>query len=208
MDIFLKISFRIVVSLSTIVLLIISMQTSSNMTIQDKLQQAIRNVPDFPKPGIQFKDITPIFLDAKLCDEIAENIINNFLHNHGKIDAICAIESRGFFIGILIANKLQIPLFPVRKAGKLPAKTKSFTYELEYGSATLEVHTGVIKPGWNVMVHDDLLATGGTAIAAAELVKSEGGNVAGFSFVVELGFLNGRERLSKYSDKIVSIIQF
>ena len=86
------------------------------MILKDKLESVIRNVPDFPKPGIQFKDITPIFLDAKLCDEIAENIINNFLHNHGKIDAVCAIESRGFFIGILIANKLQIPLFPVRKA--------------------------------------------------------------------------------------------
>ena len=84
-----------------------------------------------------FKDITPIFLDAKLCDEITEYLINSFLHNHGKIDAVCAIESRGFFIGVLIANKLQVPLFPVRKAGKLPAKTRSYSYNLEYGSATL-----------------------------------------------------------------------
>ncbi len=178
------------------------------MTLKDKLESTIRNVPDFPKPGIQFKDITPIFMDAKLCDEIAENIINTFLHNHGKIDAVCAIESRGFFIGILIANKLQIPLFPVRKAGKLPAKTKSYTYELEYGSATLEIHTDVIKPNWNVMIHDDLLATGGTAMAAAELVKMEGGNVAGFSFIAELDFLNGREKISPYSKNIVSAINF
>lgn len=178
------------------------------MTLKDKLDLAIRNVPDFPKPGIQFKDITPIFLDAKLCDEIAENIINNFLHNHGKIDAVCAIESRGFFLGILIAQKLQIPLFPVRKAGKLPAKTKSFTYDLEYGSATLEIHTDVINPNWNVMIHDDLLATGGTAMAAAELVKMEGGNVAGFSFIAELDFLNGRDKIAPYSKNIVSAINF
>ncbi len=178
------------------------------MTLKDKLELAIRNVPDFPKPGIQFKDITPIFMDAKLCDEIAENIINTFLHNHGKVDAVCAIESRGFFLGILIAQKLNIPLFPVRKKGKLPAETKSFTYDLEYGSATLEIHTGVVKPNWNVMVHDDLLATGGTAIAAAELVKMEGGNVAGFSFIAELDFLNGREKIAPYSKNIVSAINF
>jgi adenine phosphoribosyltransferase len=177
-------------------------------SLRTRLDQTIRNVPDFPKPGIMFKDITPIFLDAKLCDEIAEQIINNFLHNHGKVDAICAIESRGFFIGILIANKLNIPLFPVRKAGKLPAQTKSFTYDLEYGSATLEIHTGVVKPGWNVMIHDDILATGGTAIAAAELVKGEGGNVAGFTFIATLDFLNGRERIAPYSKNIVTAIEF
>ncbi len=176
------------------------------MTLQQKLEITIRNVPDFPKPGIQFKDITPIFLDPKLCDEIAENIINTFLHNHGKVDAICAIESRGFFIGILIAQKLNIPLFPVRKKGKLPAQTRAYTYNLEYGTATLEIHTGVVKPNWNVMIHDDLLATGGTAMAAAELVKAEGGNIAGFSFITELNFLNGRNVIEPYSQKIVSSI--
>jgi adenine phosphoribosyltransferase len=184
------------------------MMIANSPTLKDRLDKAIRNVPDFPKPGIQFKDITPIFLDPKLCDDIADNIINSFLHNHGKIDAICAIESRGFFIGILIANKLQVPLFPVRKAGKLPAKTKSFTYDLEYGSATLEVHTDVIKPEWNIMIHDDLLATGGTAMAASELVKAEGGKVAGFSFIAELDFLNGRKKIAPYSENIVSAINF
>lgn len=178
------------------------------MTLKDKLDIAIRNVPDFPKPGIQFKDITPIFLDAKLCDEIAESIVNNFLHNHGKIDAVCAIESRGFFIGILIAQKLKIPLFPVRKKGKLPSETKSFTYDLEYGTATLEIHTGVVKPKWNVLIHDDLLATGGTAMAAAELVQMEGGNVAGFSFIAELDFLNGKDKILPYSKNIVSLMNY
>ena len=178
------------------------------MNLEKKLNDVIRNVPDFPKPGIMFKDITPIFLDADLCDEITENIINNFLHNHGKIDAVCAIESRGFFIGVLIANKLRVPLFPVRKAGKLPAKTRSFSYDLDYGSATLEIHTDVVKKGWNVMIHDDILATGGTAMAAAELVKAEGGNVAGFSFIATLDFLKGRDRILPYSKNIVTAIEF
>jgi adenine phosphoribosyltransferase len=178
------------------------------MNLEKKLNEVIRNVPDFPKPGVMFKDITPIFLDAELCDEITEYIISTFLHNHGKIDAISAIESRGFFIGVLIANKLKIPLFPVRKAGKLPAKTRSFSYDLEYGSATLEIHTDVVKKGWNVMIHDDILATGGTAMAAAELVQAEGGNVAGFSFIATLDFLQGRERIMPYSKNIVSAIRF
>lgn len=178
------------------------------MSIEDRLSSVIRTVPDFPKPGIQFKDITPIFLDSKLCDDIAENLINNFLHNHGKIDAVCAIESRGFFIGILIAQKLNIPLFPVRKKGKLPAETKSFTYDLEYGTSTLEIHTGVVKPEWNIMIHDDLLATGGTAMAAAELVKMEGGKVAGFSFITELDFLAGRKKIEPYSENIFSAIHY
>jgi adenine phosphoribosyltransferase len=178
------------------------------MNLQDKLNAVIRNVPDFPKPGIMFKDITPIFLDPALCDEITDYIINTFLHNHGKVDAVCAIESRGFFIGVLIANKLQVPLFPVRKAGKLPAKTKAYTYNLEYGTATLEIHTDVVKPNWNVMIHDDILATGGTAMAAAELVKGEGGNVAGFSFIATLDFLKGRERIVPYSKNVVSVVEF
>ena len=178
------------------------------MNLQHQLNEVIRNVPDFPKPGIMFKDITPIFLDAKLCDEITEYLINSFLHNHGKIDAVCAIESRGFFIGVLIANKLQVPLFPVRKAGKLPAKTRAFSYDLEYGSATLEIHKDVVQPGWNVMIHDDILATGGTAMAAAELVKAEGGNVAGFSFIATLNFLKGKQRIDNYSNNIISAIEF
>lgn len=184
------------------------MGSTTMSLLQERIDKAIRTVPDFPKPGIQFKDITPLFLDAQLCDDIAESIIERFVAENGKIDAICAIESRGFFIGVLIANKLKIPLFPVRKAGKLPAETKAYTYNLEYGSATLEIHTGVVKPEWKIMIHDDLLATGGTAMAAAELIKAEGGTVAGFSFLVELDFLNGREKLLPYSPNIVSLINF
>ena len=178
------------------------------MKLEQKLNEVIRNVPDFPKPGLMFKDITPVFLDAKLCDEVTEYLINSFLHNHGKVDAVCAVESRGFFLGMLIANKLQVPLFPVRKAGKLPAKTRSYSYDLEYGSATLEIHTDVVKKGWNVMIHDDILATGGTAVAAAELVLAEGGKIAGFSFIAALDFLKGKEKILTYSKNIVSAIDF
>lgn len=178
------------------------------MTLLDRLNQSIRTVPDFPKPGIMFKDITPIFLDAKLCSDLADEIIERFKKQNGRIDAICAIESRGFFIGILIANKLGVPLFPVRKAGKLPAKTRAYSYDLEYGSATLEIHTDVVQPDWHIMIHDDLLATGGTAMAAAELIKAEGGHVAGFSFIVELDFLKGKDRILPYSNNIVSLANY
>jgi adenine phosphoribosyltransferase len=173
--------------------------------IETRLRSAIRDIPDFPKPGIMFKDITPVFLDAKLCDELADAFIEKL---PGPIDAICAIESRGFFFGIMIANKLKIPLFPVRKAGKLPSKTISYSYNLEYGSATLEMHTGIIKPGWRVMIHDDLLATGGTAAAAAELIKAENGKVAAFSFLVELSFLGGRNKIQPYSNTILPLTTF
>ncbi len=174
-------------------------------TVAARLNAAIRDVPDFPKPGILFKDITPVFLDWQLCDDIATDIISQL---KAKPDAVCVVESRGFFIGMLLANKLQIPLVPVRKKGKLPARTKAYTYTLEYGSATLEIHEGVIQPGWNVLIHDDVLATGGTAIAAAELVKAEGGTVAGFAFIVELGFLSGLSKISAYTQDIVSIITY
>lgn len=174
-------------------------------SVSQRLNAAIRDVPDFPKPGILFKDITPVFLDWQLCDDITTEIISRLSE---KPDAVCVVESRGFFIGMLLANKLQIPLVPVRKKGKLPAETRSYSYDLEYGSATLEIHKGVIKKDWNVLIHDDVLATGGTAVAAAELVRAEGGRVAGFAFIVELGFLAGINKISTYTPDIVSIISF
>jgi len=176
------------------------------MLLKDELELHVRDVPDFPKPGILFKDITPVFLNAALCDKISCSIIERFRGQN--IDAICAIESRGFFIGMLIANKLGIPLFPVRKKGKLPARTRSYSYSLEYGEATLEIHTDVVRPGWNVMIHDDILATGGTAMAAAELVKAEGGKIMGFSFIAELGFLGGRSKIETYGCPITAELSF
>ena len=181
------------------------MSTSLQNSVVERLKAGIRDVPDFPQPGILFKDITPIFLDWQLCSDIADALIAKLAT---KPDAICVVESRGFFIGMLLAQKLQIPLIPVRKKGKLPAETRAFTYTLEYGTATLEIHKGVIEKGWNVLIHDDVLATGGTAVAAAELAKAEGGQIAGFAFIVELSFLSGKEKISSYTPNIESVISY
>lgn len=174
--------------------------------IDSKLKKAIRNVPDFPKPGILFKDITPIFLDPQLCTEIVEELEHSV--NNINIDAVVGIESRGFFFGIMLANKLNVPFIPIRKKGKLPYKTISYAYNLEYGSAEIEMHQDVIQENWNVLIHDDLLATGGTAAAAAELIHMQKANVAGFSFVVELKFLNGVSKLTKYSKNMANLVAF
>lgn len=174
--------------------------------ISTRLKEVIRDVHDFPKPGIIFKDITPILLDPKLTRDIIDEMVNHV--NHLKIDAIVGIESRGFWFGIMLANKLDIPFIPIRKKGKLPYKTVSYSYDLEYGSAEIEMHEDEIKEDWNVLIHDDLLATGGTACAAAELIKMQNANVAGFSFVVDLTFLNGSEHLKKYSENIFNLVNY
>ncbi len=174
--------------------------------ISDKLKKVIRDVPDFPSPGILFKDITPLFLDARLCTEIVDELAEKV--NSLKLDAIVGIESRGFFFGIMLANKLNLPFIPIRKKGKLPYKTVSYSYDLEYGSAEIEMHQEVIQKNWDVLIHDDLLATGGTAAAAAELIQMQGANVAGFSFVVELTFLDGVKKLSKYSNNMANLVAF
>lgn len=155
------------------------------MSLQERIDQTIRNVPDFPKPGIQFKDISPILENPKLSEEIVEEFANYW---KGKIDAIAGVESRGFLFGFPLAMKLGIPFILIRKKGKLPYKTISHKYDLEYGSAEIEMHIDSVKPGMRVLVHDDLLATGGTAGAAAELIRMENGEISGFSFLVELEF--------------------
>ena len=174
--------------------------------LTDKIKEAIRDVADFPKPGILFKDITPIFHNQQLCNEIVTAFASGI--DNTKINAIIGVESRGFLFGFALANKLNIPFILVRKAGKLPYKTISYEYDLEYGSAKIEMQINEIQPGWNVIIHDDLLATGGTAEAAAKLVEMQGGKVAGFAFVVELDFLKGKERLTKYSQNIVSLVNY
>ena len=133
------------------------------MSLSDKIRAVIRDVPDFPKPGILFKDITPIFMHPALCSEITDAFCAAYATQ--KPDAILGIESRGFLFGMLMAQKLGVPFVLVRKAGKLPYRTVSETYDLEYGSATIEMHEDSLKKGWNVVIHDDLLATGGTAAA-------------------------------------------
>lgn len=174
--------------------------------LAETLKKVIRDVPDFPKPGIIFKDITPILLDAELTRNIVDEMAKQV--KPLNIDAIVGIESRGFWFGIMLANKLDIPFIPIRKKGKLPYKTLSYKYDLEYGSAEIEIHEDAIKPNWNVLIHDDLLATGGTACAAAELIKIQNANVAGFSFVVNLEFLNGSELLKNYSKNILNLVSF
>ncbi len=175
------------------------------MSLETNIKAAIRDVPDFPKPGILFKDITPIFENQTLCNEIVNGFID---HISVKPDAIIGIESRGFLFGLLLANKLNVPFILVRKAGKLPYKTISYEYALEYGTAKIEMHTDSLKKGWNVLIHDDLLATGGTAEAAANLVEQQGAIVCGFSFVVGLEFLNGKQKLNIHSKNITCLAQY
>ena len=174
--------------------------------ISQKINTAIREVPDFPKPGINFKDITTLLLDPQLSSEIINAFIESL--NGKKIDAIVGVESRGFLLGFLLAIKMGIPFIPIRKAGKLPGETLKYKYDLEYGSAEVEVQKSDIKKGWNIVVHDDLLATGGTACAAAELVQELGANVAAFAFVISLDFLSGNEKLEKYSKEIISLKRY
>ena len=174
--------------------------------LQTKIKSVIRDVADFPKPGILFKDITPILRDQQLCNEIVNEFVKQI--NNKNIDAIVGIESRGFLFGFALANKLNVPFILVRKAGKLPYKTISYEYELEYGNDKMEMQVNDIKPGWNVLIHDDLLATGGTAAAAAKLVQMQKGNVEGFMFIVELEFLKGKEKLKAYTDTISSLVYY
>ena len=174
--------------------------------LQTRIKQAIRDVPDFPKPGILFKDITHILMDHKLSIDIAEQMAMQV--SDWKVDAIVGVESRGFLFGMMTAQALRVPFIPVRKAGKLPYETISHEYDLEYGSAKVEMHVDAIKPGWNVLIHDDLLATGGTACAAAELIQKQNGTVAGFAFLVTLDFLNGKNKLDAYSKNFSSLVNY
>ncbi|HIE43915.1 MAG TPA: adenine phosphoribosyltransferase [Candidatus Omnitrophica bacterium] len=167
--------------------------TKSNM---ERLRGAIRDIPDFPKKGIIFKDITPLLKDRRLFSLAVEQMIGPFKDE--RIDAVVAIEARGFILGGAIAHLLDCGMIPVRKAGKLPFTTESVTYELEYGTDKLEIHSDAIEKGDRILVVDDLLATGGTAVAVCELVERNGGDVVGISFLVELTFLKGREKLNNY----------
>ena len=176
------------------------------MNLETKIKSFIRDVPDFPKQGILFKDITPIFKNAKLCNEIVDGFIEK-IHNV-KVDAIVCVESRGFFFGFLLANKLGIPMIPLRKPGKLPYETISQQYDLEYGKSSVEMHIDALEKGWNILIHDDLLATGGTAEAATILVNRQAANLVGMTFLLELDFLNGRKKLETYSQNIISLVRY
>lgn len=170
----------------------------------EELRSLIREVPDFPKPGILFYDITTALKDPQGLDLVARGLADAA---SGKgVDLVAGIESRGFLFGPALALQLGTGFALMRKPGKLPAETASVSYELEYGTDSLEIHTDAIQPGQRVLVVDDLLATGGTAAAAVRLVEHSGGEVAGLSFVVELDFLNGRGRLAGYD--ITSLLRY
>lgn len=174
-------------------------------TIQEKINDTIVDVVDFPKKGIIYKDITPLFLNP----ELSEEIVNEFVEKaKGKIDIVCGIESRGFLYGIQIAQKLNVPFVLVRKAGKLPPPTINQSYDLEYGQATIEVNPNYIQKDARVLIHDDILATGGTAEACAELIEKCGGKITQFSFIMDLTFLNGKDKLIKHTKDIVSLVEF
>jgi len=158
-----------------------------------QLQSFIRDVPNFPKQGIVFKDITPLLAHPEARRSVVEEIANNYQDQ--KIDAIAAVEARGFIFGSLLAEALSVPFIPIRKSGKLPFKKIHEEYALEYGTASIEMHEDAIQIGSRVLIHDDLLATGGTSSAAANMIKKLGGEVVGFSFVINLTFLEGERIL-------------
>jgi adenine phosphoribosyltransferase len=168
------------------------------------LREHIRDVPDFPKPGIMFKDITPLLQNHEVFSKVIQNLTDRY--SGEKIDAVVGIESRGFLFGTPLAHQLGASFIPVRKKGKLPYETIQMSYDLEYGSETIEMHTDAISKGHRAVVIDDLLATGGTADATCKLIENQGGSVIECAFVVELAFLNGREKIG--DRKIHSLITF
>lgn len=174
--------------------------------LETRIKQTLRDVADFPKPGIIFKDITPVLKDAALCAEITKALAEQL--NGIKIDVVAGIESRGFLFGLALAQVLNVPFVPIRKAGKLPYKTIQETYDLEYGSATLEVHEDAFTAGQNVLIHDDLLATGGTVVAASKLANQLQANVIAYSFLISLDFLNGKDRLNLFSQNTFSLVSY
>lgn len=163
------------------------------MDLGKLIQERIRDIPDYPQPGVVFKDITPLLADHVAFAGVVDAIVNH--HGRGTIDKIVGIEARGFIVAAPVAYHFGAGFVPVRKKGKLPAATHEQTYDLEYGTETIEIHLDALEPGDRVLIVDDVLATGGTAAATAELVRRGGGEVAGLSVLLELSFLHGRDKL-------------
>jgi adenine phosphoribosyltransferase len=171
---------------------------------QQTLKGLIREIPDWPKPGILFYDITTLLKDAQGFASLIDGLSTHYIN--AKVDVVVGVEARGFIFAPALAYRLNAGFVPVRKPKKLPAPCASYTYQLEYGSDTLEMHKDAIRPGQRVLVVDDLLATGGTAAATVELAKSLGGEICGAAFAVELTFLNGRKKLAGYD--VFSLLQY
>lgn len=170
----------------------------------DRLKNRIRDIPDFPKPGILFRDITPLVREPASLRLAVHQLLHPFLGQ--EITAVAGMEARGFIFGSLVAWELGVGFIPLRKPGKLPYDVQNVRYDLEYGSAALEVHTDALRPGDRVLLVDDLLATGGTARASCELVESLGADIVGCAFVIELDGLAGREKLHPY--RIHSLLHY
>jgi adenine phosphoribosyltransferase len=165
------------------------------MKLDNEIKKVIRDIPDYPKPGVVFKDISPLLATPDLVDAMLHEQVDHWKNK--KVDAVAAIEARGFIFGSLLAHALKVPFILVRKSGKLPYKTMAQEYSLEYGTASIEMHIDAVEKGWSVLIHDDLLATGGTAIAAGSLINRLGGDVAGFSFLINLSFLPGKKNIEE-----------
>lgn len=174
------------------------------MSKQIDLKKYIRSIPDFPKQGILFRDITTLLQNKKVFKTAVDKLTQPFKNK--KIDTVVAIESRGFIFGGIIADRLKAGFVPIRKKGKLPWETKSATYDLEYGTDTLEVHSDAFKPGAKILIVDDLLATGGTAKAVTDLIKELNGKVAGIAFLIELTALKGKKKLKGFP--VYSLIKY
>lgn len=174
--------------------------------LEEQIRSSITDIENFPKAGILFRDITPIFKDPDLCRSIVVRLADQIEMMNPQ--AIAGIESRGFLFGILIAQYLKLPFIPIRKAGKLPGVVYAQEYNLEYGTAKIEIPAHSVQKGLRVHIHDDLLATGGTAAASYDLILSAGGAPSGFSFLVELSDLGGREILKKKNEAIISLLHY
>lgn len=165
------------------------------MELADRIKSAIRDVNGYPRPGIVFKDITPLLADPALVRDVIAHMVN--VWRDQNVDAVAAIEARGFILGGMLAHELGCGFIPLRKSGKLPYTTLRQQYTLEYGTSEIEIHSDAVKPGSRVLVHDDLLATGGTASAAGKLITGMGGQLAGFLFLINLSFLPGAEIIAE-----------
>jgi len=176
----------------------------ANKDLIKELDVVIRAIPDFPKPGILFRDVAPLFLRPDLCTRTVDEMAK--LLEGVEYDMIAGLEARGFLLGLALAMKVGKPFILIRKAGKLPGDKIQKEYALEYGTAKIEMHVGAVKQGTKVLIHDDLLATGGTAGACAELIKEAGGSVAGYMFIIELDDLKGKEKLEKDGVKCISLL--
>ncbi len=174
--------------------------------IDQQLKATIRDIPDFPRKGVVFKDITPLLQHPELCNTILDEFITRL--DTLTIDVVAGIESRGFLFGLMLANRLGVPFVPIRKQGKLPYLTVKEEYELEYGHAAIEIHRDAFPTGAHVLIHDDLLATGGTVSAASRLVQQLGGIIEGYAFIVALTFLHGKKQLLPYSPNVISLVDY